>query len=138
MVLTDPGYWLALANRRDRWHEVAVAATLQLDEPLVVTWPVLTETCHLLLSRLGSVAQTRFLQQVSANVELHEISAERLQTLAALMEKYRDLPMDLADASLVLAATDLDEGRILSTDQRDFNTYRWKEREPFSNLLTEV
>ena len=138
MVLADTGYWLALANRRDRWHEVAVAATLQLDEPLVVTWPVLTETCHLLLSRLGSVAQARFLQQASANVELHEIGAERLPTLAALMEKYRDLPMDLADASLVLAATDLDEGRILSTDQRDFNAYRWKEREPFSNLLANV
>ena len=52
------------------------------------------------------------------------------------METYRDLPMDLADASLVLAAADLDEGRILSTDRRDFNAYRWKEREPFSNLLT--
>ena len=54
------------------------------------------------------------------------------------MEKYRDLPMDLADASLILAATDLDEGRILSTDRRDFNTYRWKDQEPFSNLLTEL
>ena len=138
MVLADTGYWLALANRRDRWHQAAVAATRHLDEPLVVTWPVLTETCHLLLSRLGPVAQARFLQQVSASVEVYEIGSERLNTLAALMEKYRDLPMDLADASLILAATDLDEGRILSTDRRDFNTYRWKDQEPFSNLLTEL
>ena len=138
MVLADTGYWLALANRRDRWHQAAVAATRHLDEPLVVTWPVLTETCHLLLSRLGPVALARFLQQVSANVEVYEIGSERLNTLAALMEKYRDLPMDLADASLILAATDLDEGRILSTDRRDFNTYRWKDQEPFSNLLTEL
>ena len=138
MVLADTGYWLALANRRDRWHQAAVAATRHLDEPLVVTWPVFTETCHLLLSRLGPVAQARFLQQVSANVEVYEIGSERLNTLAALMEKYRDLPMDLADASLILAATDLDEGRILSTDRRDFNTYRWKDQEPFSNLLTEL
>ena len=138
MVLADTGYWLALANRRDRWHQAAVAATRHLDEPLVVTWPVLTETCHLLLSRLGPVAQARFLQQISANVEVYEIGSERLNTLAALMEKYRDLPMDLADASLILAATDLDEGRILSTDRRDFNTYRWKDQEPFSNLLTEL
>ncbi len=138
MVLADTGYWLALANRRDRWHQAAVAATRYLDEPLVVTWPVLTETCHLLLSRLGPVAQARFLQQVSANVEVHEIGSERLDTLAALMEKYRDLPMDLADASLILAATDLDEGRILSTDRRDFNMCRWKDQEPFSNLLTEL
>ena len=55
--------------------------------------------------------------------------------IAALMEKYRDLPMDLADASLVILAESLGEGRILSTDRRDVNTYRWKERRPFENLL---
>jgi hypothetical protein len=43
--------------------------------------------------------------------------------------------MDLADASLVVLAEELGHGRILSTDQRDFGTYRWKEREPFENLL---
>ena len=40
------------------------------------------------------------------------------------MEKYRDLPMDLADASLVLLAEALGSGRILSTDARDFGAYR--------------
>jgi hypothetical protein len=43
--------------------------------------------------------------------------------------------MDLADASLVLLAEELGSGRIVSTDQRDFNAYRWKHREPFENLL---
>jgi predicted nucleic acid-binding protein len=43
--------------------------------------------------------------------------------------------MDLADASLVILADELGHGRILSTDQRDFNTYRWKNHEPFENLL---
>ena len=51
------------------------------------------------------------------------------------MEKYANLPMDLADASLVVAATKLGEGRILSTDRRDFDAYRWKDTEPFHNLL---
>lgn len=135
MVLADTGYWLALANRRDRWHEAAVAITRQLDEQLVVTWPVMTETCHMLLSRFGTTAVLGFLEQVATNVDVHEIGAEHVDRLRALMMKYRDLPMDLADASLVVAATDLGTGRILSTDQRDFNAYRWKEREPFFNLL---
>jgi len=43
--------------------------------------------------------------------------------------------MDLADASLVILAGHLGHGRILSTDQRDFQAYRWKQREPFRNLL---
>jgi uncharacterized protein len=42
--------------------------------------------------------------------------------------------MDLADASLVILAEILSHGRILSTDQRDFHAYRWKQREPFHSL----
>lgn len=135
MVLADTGYWLALANRTDRWHDLAVAVTRRLDEPLVVTWPVLTETCHLMLSRLGVTAELRFVEQISTNVDVHEMGKERIADVQALMEKYSDLPMDLADASLVVAATDLGEGRILTTDQRDFNAYRWTDSEPFRNLL---
>jgi uncharacterized protein len=51
------------------------------------------------------------------------------------MRKYGDLPMDLADASLIILAESLGSGKILSTDIRDFKTYRWKERKPFENLL---
>ncbi len=64
--------------------------------------------------------------------ELQSIHIIRMQTL---IKKYQDLPMDLADASLVILAEELGHGRILSTDQRDFHTYRWKNHEPFENLL---
>lgn len=138
MALADTGYWLALANRRDRWHDRAVSVTPGVEGRLVVTWPVLAETCHLMLARLGVEAELRFLQQVSKNVDIHEIVPERLPEVHGLMQKYRDLPMDLADASLVLAANDLGDGRILSTDRRDFGAYRWKERQPFQNLLIEA
>ena len=52
-----------------------------------------------------------------------------------LMKDYTDLPMDLADASLLVLAEHLGDGRILATDERDFRTYRWKNRKPFMNLL---
>ena len=137
MALADTGYWLALANRRDRWHEQAVSVTRGLEDRLVVTWPVLAEACHLMLARLGVRAELLFLDQVSKSVDIHEIRPERLPELRALMKKYQDLPMDLADASLVVAASDLGDGRILSTDRRDFGTYRWKEKQPFRNLLVD-
>ena len=137
MALADTGYWLALANRRDRWHDRALSATRAIEDRLVVTWPVLAETCHLMLTRLGVEAELRFLDQVSRNVDIHEIHPERLPEIHALMEKYRNLPMDLADASLVVAANDLRDGRILSTDRRDFRAYRWKEKRPFRNLLVD-
>lgn len=66
---------------------------------------------------------------------MFELKMEHAPRIAALMEKYTDLPMDLADASLVILAENLGHGRILSTDQRDFQTYRWKQHEPFENLL---
>ena len=86
-----------------------------------------------LLSRLGVQAEMRFIEQVSRNVELHELGKAHLGTIQALMEKYAELPMDLADASLVVA--ELGDGRILTTDQRNFHAYRWKNTKPFCNLL---
>ena len=57
------------------------------------------------------------------------------QRITQLMQQYANLPMDLADASLVILAEELGHGRILSVDYRDFNTYRWKNTQPFQNLL---
>ena len=65
------------------------------------------------------------------------MGADHLPRLNALMRQYDDLPMDLADASLVLLAEESGEGRIVSTDERDFHTYRWKSQHPFRNLLLE-
>ena len=135
MILTDSGYWLALANQNDRWHSRAVEVSQELEYDLIVTWPVITETCYLLLTRLGATAQTMFVDQLHQCVRLFQLKREHMPTIQLLMTKYADLPMDLADASLVIAATELHEGRILSTDQRDFGTYRWKNHHPFKNLL---
>lgn len=43
--------------------------------------------------------------------------------------------MDLADASLLLLAEHLGHGKILSTDIRDFNIYRWQQRKLIKNLM---
>jgi predicted nucleic acid-binding protein len=53
------------------------------------------------------------------------------------MRKYRQLLMDLADASLVILAEHLGSGRILSMDRRDFGAYPWKDRRPFHNLVAD-
>ncbi len=136
MILADTGFWLALGNRRDRHHQRARDCLSRLDEPLITTWPVMTETCHLLLTRLGGAAQTRFIDSFARGAfEVHPLAATDAPRLSQLMTQYADLPMDLADASLVILAEHLGHGRILSTDERDFQTYRWKRRHPFENLL---
>lgn len=136
MIIVDTGFWLALADRRDAYHERAKRALQRYDEPLITTWCVMTETCHLLLSRKGIDAQVRFIESLEAGVfGLFALEERHVGQIATLMQKYADLPMDLADASLVILAEELDSGRIFSVDERDFKAYRWKQRVPFENLL---
>ena len=136
MILTDSGFWFALINSRDKHHHRAIEFMLSCREGLITTWPVVTETSHLLGRDLGVKSQISFLQLIQSNlVVVWDILSSHIERIETLMIKYADLPMDLADASLVLLAEEMGHGRILSTDQRDFNTYRWKNHKPFENLL---
>lgn len=136
MIIVDSSFWVALANRGDSHHPQAKAYYNSLDEDLVTTWPVMAQTCHLLLQRLGVHAQLTFIKAwIEGAFEVSDIPPETDERIYVLMKKYADLPLDLADASLVILAEILGHGRILSTDRRDFKTYRWKTRKPFVNLL---
>ena len=87
---------------------------------------------------IGSRFVQGLLQEVANGaITTWDIPEERLQQIPQLMQRYANLPMDLADASLVLLAEHLGHGRILTTDERDFGTYRWKSHKPFHNLLAE-
>ena len=136
LVIADSGYWVALGNLRDRYHQRALHLFKTLDAMPITTWPVITEVCHLLRTRLGQDAQQAFVQSLTNGASrLFSLDSRHFGQVEFLMHRYRNLPMDLADASLVILAEGLGHGRILSTDQRDFQSYRWKNHEPFENLL---
>ncbi len=136
MISVDSGFLFALADASDRWHKAALAQAGTVDEGWITTWPVLAETCHLLSKRLGAAFVPALMDDLAAGViQVWNPPAASYQDLPDLMRKYARLPMDLADASLVLLAEHLGHGRILSTDERDFGAYRWKRRKPFNNLL---
>jgi predicted nucleic acid-binding protein len=140
LIIVDAGFWFGLMDRGDRYHDPCRRFLAGCQEPLVTTFPVLTEALHLLMRRsrasqsLALLAVLDSLRQRGqfSTFSLHD---EHWPRLRQLMAQYRDLPMDLADASLVLLAEQLGDGRIVSTDQRDFHTYRWKSTKPFTNLL---
>jgi len=139
MIIADTGYWVALFNRNDAHHARAVSVSTTIRERLATTWPVLTETCHLLASRGHGDIATRFLERCfSGAVEVYELELQTRPRMLELMRRYTLLPMDLADASLVILAEKLGHGRILSTDRRDFESCRWKNHHPFQNLLLDT
>lgn len=136
MIIADTGFWVALQHRHDTFHKRSVEVLKTISEPLITTTSVLTETCHLLQRVFGWVGPVRFIESLDQGLSsLVDYREEDLRYTAQLMKKYRDLPMDLADASLVLLAEKIGHGRILSTDTRDFKSYRWKNSKPFENLL---
>jgi len=137
VILADSGFWIALGNRRDNYHQIASAALKRwASEGFVTTWPVLTEVTHLLVTRVGIHQSLIFMDAVVQGAcTVLPMPNNALPRIAHLMHRYRNLPMDLADASLVLLAEELGQGRILSTDRRDFDGYRWKNTRPFINLL---
>lgn len=136
MILVDTGFLYALVDADDRWHARALAFRDTVAEGWVTTWPVITEACWLLAHRIGPQVAADLVDDVAAGVFLvWDLPTEQLPEAARLMRRYADLPMNFADASLVLLAGHLGHGRILSTDERDFRAYRWKSRKPFQNLL---
>lgn len=136
MIAVDTGFLLALVDAGDHWHKKAMALRNTASEGWITTWPVITETAYLYSSRLDERAVHALLDDVAAGELLvWDMPPAAASEIGRLMRKYASLPMDLADASLVLLAEHLGHGRILSTDMRDFGAYRWKNRKPFKNLL---
>lgn len=139
MIIADTGFFLALFNANDDHHQRAKATLNRLDEPLVTTHPVISETCYLLVARGGGIVQEcKFLVDVAEEAfQVFDLEIAHFQRMASLIKQYENLPMDYADASLVVLAESLKHGKILTTDRRDFAVYRWSNINIFENLLFE-
>jgi predicted nucleic acid-binding protein len=122
-LLIDTGAILALLDKNDRWHGPCLATFLQLRLPVLTSEAVLTEVFHLVKrSRTEMGTVWKFLR--SGAVALATIDHSELDHIHALMWRYRDRPMDFADATLVHLAERESLSVILTVDQADFETYR--------------
>lgn len=125
MTLCDTGPLVALIDRDDRNHARCVAALSVLpDEPLLTTWPCLSESLYLLGREGGLRAQDELWGFLADDlVRLHCPVDGEWERMRVLMRQYHDVPMDFADASLVTLAEQLDRRRIFTLDSH-FYIYR--------------
>jgi hypothetical protein len=131
--LIDTGAILALLDRDDRWHEACVEAFRTLRLPLLTSSAVLTELFHLVGDHPRDVESAwRFLR--SGAVGVAPIDDADLPALNALMVRYRDRPMDFADATLVHLAHRESLTSVFTVDHDDFETYRIGDRRRFRIL----
>jgi predicted nucleic acid-binding protein len=131
MILVDAGPLIAVLDRDDPDYALCTAALHELRGPLLTTWPAFTEAAYLLGDRIGWTAQDLLWRLVlREDLILGELDVTALERSRALMEKYRDLPMDLADSTLVALAEVRGIKRVFTLDS-DFRIYRLKGNKAF-------
>jgi uncharacterized protein len=124
VILTDAGPLVALLDDNERDHRRCVAVAASIAPPMVTTWPAFTEAMYLLGRAGGWPAQASLWAIVErGTLQIAELSDAAVVRMRGLMEQYRDLPMDLADASLVALAEERGQTRIFTLDS-DFQVYR--------------
>lgn len=123
MILVDTGPLVALFDPRDSCHRRAANTLKTLRTGLWSSVAVLTEAFHMLEPQsVGSDRLRDFVLQGGLGVWFFDQAA--LARSFELMEQYADRPMDLADASLIVAAETLETRKIFTFDKADFATYR--------------
>ena len=122
-VLVDTGPLVALLDRSDPDHAACQETLGSLNDSMVTVWPVVTEAMYML--RAYGKAQEALWEMIEMGaVEILPLGVDDVPRMKELMRKFRDLPMDLADAALVRVAERERLRRIFTLDRRDFQIYR--------------
>jgi predicted nucleic acid-binding protein len=133
VTLGDTGPLVALIEADDPDRALCKATLARMpDAPLIVTWPCIAEAMYLLRKKKKGVEAQDELWDFVANdpIEPHINGPDMWDRMRGLMRRYRDTPMDLADASIVSAAERLGTRRVFTLD-RHFHVYRIDDQHNF-------
>lgn len=132
-MLIDAGPLIALFDKSDQYHERAISFVRFLQGQLLTTWPVVTETSHML--SFNSKVQISFLEWINrGGLKIMELKDEHMYRLIDLCRRFDDVPMDLADATLIVASDITGINEIASIDS-DFYIYRNVRNQYLTNVF---
>jgi len=133
-TLIDAGPMIALFDSKDKFHKEVEKFIENFNGKLLTSWPVLAEVCHML--SFAVAAQLDFLRWCERGaVKIEGLLDSELSRIIVLTEKYSNVPMDLADATLVVLAERLGIDEVISIDS-DYYIYRTMKKEMLRNILT--
>jgi len=134
VILVDTSALLANYDRGDR-HHAAVASILTRPERLILSPFVLAELDYLVARVGGQRAEIVVLDDVARGVyELQSFAADEVAAAGKLIERYADLRLGLADASIIVLAHRYDCQDVLTLDERHFRAVLGPEEKPFRLL----
>lgn len=121
-TLVDAGPLIALFDKSDRYHDQAVDFLKKSQWSLITTWPVITEVSHML--DFNTRTQLNFLQWINrGGLHIFDLEYGHIVRMIELCEKFKDVPMDLADATLIVAS-EVRGIQSIATIDCDFYVYR--------------
>lgn len=123
MILVDAGPLIALVHADDQYHRACTVALQKMTEPLATVWPVLTEALYL-LARVPNGQEGLWAMIDPGPVSLLTLDSTDIPRIRELMRKYKNRPMDLADAALLRAAEREGITTVFTIDRKDFSVYR--------------
>lgn len=124
-IVVDAGPLYAYVDADDRHHLTCLELLETLPGPLIVPALAIAEATYLMQRRLVPQAEVRFLGDLAQGA--FEVVAPELEDwlrVAALVARYRDLPLGTTDATVVVAAERFGATTVLTTDRRHFSTVR--------------
>ena len=138
-LIADSGALYGLYDRSDKHHKRLRLALQAERGPIIIPTPILGEIDYLLRVRLGIAAELDFLDDImGGSFNLEQFSHADLVRSRALVAKYRDLDLGLADAAVIATAERLHVDRILTVDVRDFRAVRSESGKPFVLLPADL
>jgi hypothetical protein len=135
VIILDTGGLYAALDANEALHGRAVASLVAAAPPRVISPFVLAELDYLVSSRVGHRAQLALIDEVARGAyQLDPFSAEDASHARRIMERYADLQIGLADASVVVLASRHRTLDLLCTDERHFRVLRGPGGRPFRLL----
>ena len=132
-ILLDTGPLVAFLNRRDKFHNWALAQWDQIKPPMLTCEAVISEACFLLAgTNTGIDSVMQMIQRKITAVSFH--LDEHIQPVKKLLLKYRSVPISLADACLIRMSELHPDSRIFTLDS-DFNLYRKDRRRIIPTIM---
>lgn len=132
-IIVDAGPLIALFDKDDKYHNSVIKFLKTFDGQLITSWPVITEVTHLLSFNVN--VQIDFLEWLKREaVTIVNLENIHLERIIQLSKKYSDVPMDLADSSLIVIAELTNITEIITIDS-DYYIYKTKNKKLLNNIL---
>ena len=124
-MIVDTSALLAFFDRSEPDHAAVAAAIGKATEPLVVSPYVVAELDYLVATRHGVSAELAVLDELASGAwDLPSMSGNDLGAARALIERYADQEIGVADASIVILAGRYGTRQVATLDRRHFDVLR--------------